>query len=142
MLVNALAPVSAKWFELGTVFGFTPNDLNGIMQGMPHNSVVDWLTDMLHMKMSRSPEFGWSDVIDALTKIGCVTLAESIQHKHCPQGEDTKSDVHKLIIASKGSMEVFDVDIFSPINSFLVNACLPACLIYAKCIFTCTCCKV
>ena len=85
--MSALASISAKWSELGTEFGFTPNDLNGIRQGKPQNSVTDWMTDMLDMKMNRNPEFGWSDVIQALFKIGCEALAESIQQEHCSQGE-------------------------------------------------------
>ena len=88
VLVNALASVSAKWPELGTQFGFTRNDLDGIKQTRPYGGVTDWLTDILDKKMKRSPEFGWSDVIQALVQIGCGALAESIQREHCPQGEE------------------------------------------------------
>ena len=91
VLVNVLASVSAKWPELGTEFGFTRNDLDGIRQGKPQSSVTDWLTDMLDKKMKRSPEFGWSDVIQALVQIGYVALAESIQREHCPQGEEIRA---------------------------------------------------
>ena len=93
-LVNALSSVSAKWSELGTKFGFTPNDLNGISLGKPQSSVTDWLTDMLNKKMERSPEFGWSDVIQALVQIDCGTLAERIQREHCPQGEEIRATVY------------------------------------------------
>ena len=86
--MNALVPVSAKWFELGIEFGFTPKDLDRIWKRKPQCSVIDRLIDILDMKMNRSPEFGWSDVIQALVKIGCGALAESIQREHCPQGED------------------------------------------------------
>ena len=99
VLVNVLASVSAKWPELGTEFGFTPNDLDGIRQGKPQSSVTDWLTDMLDKKMKRSPEFGWSDVIQALVQIGCGALAESIQREHCPQGEEIRATtVHGLLL--------------------------------------------
>ena len=85
--MNVLAPVSAKWTELGIQFGFITNDLDGIKQTRPHGSVRDWLTDMLDKKMERSPDFGWSDVFQALIEIGCGTLAQSIQQDHFPQGE-------------------------------------------------------
>ena len=86
--MEALASVSARWHELGIVFGFKCNDLYGIKRGNPHGSVGDWMTEMLDMKMSGSPDFGWSDVTRALGKIGCGALAESIQRKYCPQGEE------------------------------------------------------
>ena len=91
VLVNTLAPESAKWRKLGTQFGFTHNDLDGIKQTRPHGDVTDWLTDMLDKKMKRSPEFRWSDVIQALVQIGCGALAEIIQREHCPQGEEERS---------------------------------------------------
>ena len=87
-LVCALDPVSARWYELGTAFGLTTNDLDGIKRGDPHASVGEWMTKMLNMKMSRSPDFGWSDVTKVLGKISCGAHAESIQQEHCPQGED------------------------------------------------------
>ena len=86
--MNVLVPVSARWFELGIVFGFNPKDLDWIRKRKPHCSVTDWLIDILVMKMNRSPEFGWSDVIQALAKIGCGALAESIQREYFPQGEE------------------------------------------------------
>ena len=99
VLVNALASVLAKWSELGTEFGFTPNDLNGIRQGKPQSSVTDWLTDMLDKKMNKSPEFEWGDVIQALVQIGSGPLAESIQREHCPQGEEIRATtVHGLLL--------------------------------------------
>ena len=88
LLVNVLAPISAKWYELGTAFGFPRNDLEVIKQTKPHGPVIVWLTDMLDTKMNRSPKFGWSDVIQAVVSIGCGTLAESIQQEHYPQGEE------------------------------------------------------
>ena len=86
--MNALTRVSNKWFELGIQFGFLKNDLDGIRQERPYGGVTDWLTDMLDKKMNRSPDFGWSDVIQALVNIGERTVAESIQGEHYPQGEE------------------------------------------------------
>ena len=87
-LVNALSPESAKWSEMGTEFGLIPNDIDGIKLRNPHSPVTVWLTEMLNMKMRRSPGFGWSDVIQALVNIGCEALAQRIQREHCPQGEE------------------------------------------------------
>ena len=98
VLVNVLAPVSAKWSEMGTEFGFIRNDLEVIKQTKPHGPVIGWLTDMLDMKMNRSPDFGWSDVIQALVKIDCGTLADSIQQQHCPQGEERATYTRVLVI--------------------------------------------
>ena len=82
-LVRALASVSAKWNKLGIAFGLTVNDLDGIKKGNPHDSMDEWMTKMLDMKMSRSPNFGWSNIIKALKAIKCETLAESIRQEHC-----------------------------------------------------------
>ena len=86
--MNAHTRVSNKWFELGIQFGFLKNDLDGIRQGRPYGGVTQWLTDMLDKKMNRSPDFGWSDVIQAMVNIDERAVAESIQREHFPQGEE------------------------------------------------------
>ena len=58
------------------------------MHTRPHGDVTDWLTDMLDKKMNRSPDFGWSDVIQALVNIRERAVAVSIQREHFAQGED------------------------------------------------------
>ena len=58
------------------------------MHTRPLGDVTDWLTDMLDKKMKRSPDFGWSDVIQAVVNIRERVFAEIIQREHCPQGEE------------------------------------------------------
>ena len=82
--VPSLYPLHRTIFSLST----SRNDLDGIKQTKPRGPVTDWLTDMLDKKMKRSPEFGWSDAIQALVQIDCGALAESIQGEHCSQGEE------------------------------------------------------
>ena len=120
VLVNTLAPESAKWRKLGTQFGFTHNDLDGIKQSRPHGDVTDWLTDMLDKKMKRSPEFRWSDVIQALVQIGCGTLAESIQREHCPQGEEEGHEYYQELMRQGASNYVQWHLILSGSNTFLI----------------------
>ena len=95
-LVNALRPVSDRWYELGIQFGLTTNELDGIKQGKPHNSVNEWMVDVFDMTLQRNPEFGWSDVIQALIKIDEALLAESIQREHYPQREESNDHSNYL----------------------------------------------
>ena len=98
-MVGALAPISAKWYELGIAFGLKPNDLDGIKKGNPHDSMCEWMTKMLDMKMNRSPNFGWSDVTKARGKIGCGAHAESTQQEHCPHSENNDALYNYRLIA-------------------------------------------
>ena len=97
-LVDALRPVSDRWYELGIQFGLTRNDLDGIKQGKPRNSVIEWMVDMLDMTLQSSLEFGWSDVTQALVNIGAASLADSIQQEHYPQREESNDHSNYFVL--------------------------------------------
>ena len=94
-LMDDLAPVSSRWFELGIYLDFSFSDLDVIKYNSRGSTSV-CMVSMLEKKLQTSLEFGWSEVIQALDKMNERRLAERIKQKHYPQREDNKFTATKI----------------------------------------------
>lgn len=79
-LVEELAPVSAKWDQLGIFLGFTQNDLDEIRRDK--QDTIPSLYAMCNKWLERNPSGSWKDIVTALQKIKILDLADELKKKY------------------------------------------------------------
>ena len=75
------------WYELGIKLDVPPGTLNAIKE--EHDTVRRRLMAMLEKWLSKYPERGWSDIVDALRSMDRNDIADIVARKYCNSTADS-----------------------------------------------------